>query len=181
MGCGCGKKKELAAAMVAGSVVYSADAEEWGPVYWKVLHCFAAHCGLIGDPITDADDARTMDVLVGQLGFVLPCDECQAHARAWLAEHPVSWTGLRGIALRGSIQLWLFAFHNAVRERKGQPIMFATLAEANAAYVECKVQPCEIEVLTNAAKYAIDHQIVKPAAWKRWYQEFNRFRLRVGA
>lgn len=180
MGCGCGKKKELAAAMVAGGVIDSIDAEEWGPVFWKVLHCFAGNCGLIGDRITDADDARTMSLLIAQLGFVLPCEECQGHARIFLATYPISWTGLRSTALRNSIQLWLFTFHNAVRARKGQPIMFDTLTEANAAYIECKIQPCEIEVLTNAAKYAIDHQIVKLTAWKRWYQEFNRFRLRVG-
>lgn len=181
MGCGCGKKKELAATMVAGSVVYSADAEEWGPVFWKILHCFAGNCGRIGDLITDADDARTMSLLIGQLGFVLPCVECQSHARTWLTDYPVNWTGLRGTTLRNSIQLWLFTFHNAVRARKGQPIMFATLAEANTTYIECKIQPCEIEVITNSAKYAIDHQIVRLVAWKRWYQEFNRFRLRVGA
>jgi hypothetical protein len=181
MGCGCGKKKELAAAIVAGSTVYSIDADDWGPVYWKILHCFAAHCGGIGDPITDVDDARTMELLVGQLGFVLPCEECQGHARTWTEQHPFSWVGLRGAALRGSVELWLFAFHNAVRERKGQPIMYATLSEARAVYVDCKIQPCEIDVLTNSAKYAIDHRIVKAPAWKRWYQEFNRFRLRTGA
>jgi Erv1 / Alr family len=181
MGCGCGKKKALAAAMVAGSVIDSIDADDWGPVFWKILHCFAAHCGLIGDTISDGDDARTMELLVGQLGYVLPCEECQGHARTWINEHPFAWTGLRGATLRNSIQLWLFTFHNAVRERKGQPIMFPTLAEALATYVECNIQPCEIEVLTVAAKYAIDHRIIKPPAWKRWYQEFNRFRLRTGA
>ena len=181
MGCGCGKKKALAAAMVAGSVIDSIDADEWGPVFWKILHCFAGKCGLIGDVISDGDDARSMEFLVGQLGAVLPCEECQSHARAWIADHPFNWNGLRGAALRDSVQLWLFTFHNAVRLRNEQPIMFATLAEATAAYVECQIQPCEIEVLTIAAKYATDNRIVKPAIWKRWYQEFNRFRLRVGA
>ncbi len=181
MGCGCGKKKALAAAIVAGTVIDSIDAEDWGPVYWKILHLLGNRIGMIGDAISDTDQARAMEFLVGHLGDVLPCDECQIHAAAYIAAHPIQWLGLRASVLRGTVSLWLLQFHNAVRERKGQPIMISTLAEYEAAYNEETIQPCEVDVITRAATYAINHQIVKVAIWKRWFTEFKKLRLSVGA
>lgn len=181
MGCGCGKKKEQAAAIVAGSVVDSIDADEWGPVFWKVLHCLSVRLGMIGDVISDTDQARAMEFLVGHLGEVIPCNECQGHAATYISAHPISWNGLRGATLRGTVEAWLMNFHNDVRGRKGQKLEVADLATYEATYRGCTVAPCELEVLARAAKYSIDHNIVKPASWKRWMTEFKKLRLSVGA
>lgn len=181
MGCGCGKKKALAAAIVSGSVVDSIDADEWGPVYWKILHCLSVRIGMIGDAITDTDQARAMEFLVKHLVDVIPCNECQDHARTYIEGHPISWIGLRTLTLRQTVSNWLLDFHNDVRTRKGQAIEVADLTAYEAAYDGCTIMECEIEVITRAAKYAIDHNIVKPAAWKRWMTEFKKLRLSVGA
>ena len=181
MGCGCGKKKALAAAIVAGSVVDSIDADEWGPVYWKILHCLSVRIGMIGDVISDTDHARAMEYLVGHLGEVIPCDECQGHARTYIEAHPIRWIGLRGMTLRVAVETWIMDFHNDVRSRKGQEIEVADLAAYEATYDGCTIIECEMEVITRAAKYAIDHNIVRPANWKRWMTEFRKLRLSVGA
>jgi hypothetical protein len=181
MGCGCGKKKAQAAAIVAGSVVDSIDAEEWGPVYWKLLHCLSVRIGLMGDVISDTDQARAMEYLVGHLVDVIPCDECQGHARTYIEAHPIRWLGLRNSTLRVAVERWLLDFHNDVRARLSQAIEVADLAVYEAAYEGCTMAECEMEVIARAAKYAIDHNIVKPANWKRWMTEFKKLRLSVGA
>jgi hypothetical protein len=181
MGCGCGKKKALAAAIVAGSVVDSIDVDEWGPAYWKILHCLSARLGMIGDAISDTDEARFMEYLVGHLGEVIPCEECQGHAAAYIEAHPIRWIGERGPTFRGAVELWLMNFHNDVRGRKGQPIEILDLEAYEAAYIDCKIVDCELDIVARSAKYAIDHNIVRPAAWKRWMTEFRKLRLAVGA
>ena len=180
MGCGCGKNKEHARAIVAGSVVDSIDVDEWGPAYWHVLHCLAHNIGKIDDPINCNDQARALEYLVGNLGFVLPCNECQGHARDYFQANRFSLVGLRGATLRGVAELWLLNFHNAVRERNKQAIIVSTVDELAGVYDGCTIIKCTEDILGRAAKYAMDHGIVKAAAWKRWTTEFRRLKLSVG-
>jgi hypothetical protein len=182
MGCGCGKKRAESAAMVAASIVDNMEPSEWGPVFWKILHCFSVRVGMIGDKLSDTDQARAMELLIGNLGEVLPCEACQGHFKEYLAgAGPLGFVGRYGVALRGAVELWLLNLHNAVRTRLEQPIMISTVAEYETAYADCTLEPCELEILGRAAKYAIDHGIVKPAAWKRWFTEFKRLKITLGA
>ena len=181
MGCGCGKNKEHARAIVAGSVVDSIDVDEWGPAFWHVLHCLAHNIGKIDDPINCADQARALEYLIGHLGEVIPCNECQSHAAAYYSSNRLSLVGLRGSVLRGTAELWLLNFHNAVRERKGQEIMVSSIDGLAAIYDGCTIIQCTEDTLSRSAKYAIDHNIVKPAAWKRWMTEYRKLKLSVGA
>ena len=182
MGCGCGKKKAESAAMVAASIVDSMETSEWGPVFWKVLHCFSIRVGMIGDRISDTDQARAMEYLVGHLGEVLPCEACQAHFKSYLeSAGPLNWVGKYGVALRGAIELWLLDLHNSVRVRLEQPVIISTVSEYEEAYAGCTLEPCELEIVARAAKYALDHNIVKAAAWKRWFTEFKRLKISLGA
>jgi hypothetical protein len=80
MGCGCGKKAAASAAMVAATIVDSMETADWGPVFWKVLHCFSVRVGFIGDRLIDTDHARSMELLIEQLGSVLPVS--YTHLRA---------------------------------------------------------------------------------------------------
>jgi hypothetical protein len=181
MGCGCGKNKEHARAIVAGSVVDNIDVDEWGPAYWHVLHCLAHKMGAYEDMINCMDQGRLFEYIVGHLGDVLPCSECQSHASDYFRANRLTLVGLRGAALRGTAELWLLNFHNAVRTRKGQEIIVSSIDGLNAIYDTCTIIQCTEDILTRAAKYAIDHNIVKAAAWKRWMMEFRKLKLSVGA
>lgn len=181
MGCGCGKNKEHAAAIVAGSVVDSIDVDEWGPAYWHILHCLAHRIGGLDDPVNCTDQARALEYLVGHLGEVLPCEECQGHAREYFRANRLMIVGLQGSTLRNTAELWLLNFHNAVRTRNGQPIMIATIDGLAEIYDGCTIIKCTEDTLARSAKYAIDHGIVKAPAWKRWMTDYRKLKLSVGA
>jgi hypothetical protein len=181
MGCGCGKKAAESAAVVASTIIHSMETTEWGPVFWKVLHCFSIRVGFIGDRLIDTDQARSMELLIGLLGDVLPCETCQRHFKEWIGGHSLGFVGTYGSQLRCAIELWLLNFHNAVRGRLGASIEVNTVAEYEALYKGCKIEKCEIDMLGRAAKYAIDRNIIKPSTWKRWFTEFKKLKVMLGA
>ena len=121
-----------------------------------------------------------LEYLIGHLGFVLPCSECQGHARDYFQNNRLGLVGLQGAVLRGTAELWLLNFHNAVRMRKGQEIMISTVDGLASVYDGCTIIKCTEDILGRAAKYAMDHRIVKAAAWKRWTTEFRKLKLSVG-
>jgi hypothetical protein len=181
MGCGCGKSKEHARAIVAGSVIDSIDVDEWGPAYWHILHCLAHRIGGLDDPVNCTDQARALEYLIAHLGYVIPCNECQSHALEYFRSNRLTLVGLQGAFLRNTAELWLLNFHNSVRLRNNQPIMVSTIAELAPIYDNCTIIMCTEDTLARSAKYAIDHGIVKAPAWKRWTTEYRKLKLSVGA
>jgi hypothetical protein len=60
--------------------VAGADAKEWGPKLWGELHRFCL--------TAEARDPEKLTAHVGELRRRLPCGECRAGLREWLAEDP---------------------------------------------------------------------------------------------
>lgn len=174
MSCGCSKKKGFAGSITIGERT-SVSPEEWGPPLWKFLHCSAWRIGRSGNPLMDADDGRHIELLVTHLPEILPCKECQAHAREYIAANrPTGWSSLRGAALYGTVSAWLSTFHNSVRVRQGkEPI-------TGESYDGCTMAECEYKIIVDSVVYAASVGWVKKDAWKRWQRTFNQFRLQIG-
>lgn len=107
MGCGCGKKA------VGGTVHFMGregstltEPTEWGPILWKYLHTIAEKSGTSNNQITDGDQAKCLEIMLGTLPLIVPCTECQAHAAAYLTANPLplsrSYEGMCYAPLRAS-------------------------------------------------------------------------------
>lgn len=180
MGCGCGKKKGPTIHFMGQGNGQKTDAEDWGPVMWKYLHCLIQRIGHSGNPIMDTDQANYLEFMLQNLGAVVPCQECQAHASLYIASTPVpTLRGLYGHNLRRTAQVWLFNFHNAVRNRKGQPIEIHNLEELEQKYADCFVAQCEFSMLTQSVAFAVRFGWVRVDMWKKWFNYSERMRVLI--
>jgi len=180
MGCGCGAKKGGAAAPVLQTDQLLAPTE-WGPILWKYLHCMAERIGSSGNKIIDTDQANYTETMLTMLPLVIPCTECQSHAADYIAANPVpSLKGLYGQGLQTEARNWLFAFHNAVRVSKDQPLMIATVEECQAAYANISVPKCEYTAFIQSVAAAVRQGWVKIENWRKWYSNSERIRIITG-
>jgi Erv1 / Alr family len=179
MGCGCGGKRGPVT-LLDGSVA-DGNPVVWGPVMWAVLHIFAERIGKSGVPSVDTDQARDFTFLINLLPAIIPCRECQAHSRTYLATHPFQIQSLLGNALSIHVRTWFLTFHNTVRESKGQSIDITTLEQLATLYSAEKIQTCQIQTIISNVAYGIRTGIVKQDNWKRWYVYFNRLKVLLAA
>ena len=179
MGCGCGAKKGAAAPVLQTDQLL--EPTEWGPILWKYLHCMAERIGSSGNKIIDTDQANYTETLITMLPLMIPCMECQAHAATYLAANPLpTLNGLYGEELRQVTRAWLFAFHNAVRTSKQQPILIATIEECQVAYASVTVPKCEYTAFIQSVAAAVRQGWVKIANWRKWYSNSERIRIITG-
>jgi hypothetical protein len=122
-----------------------------------------------------------MEIMISSLPLILPCTECQAHAAAYLAAHPLpSLKELQGATLRDTIREWLFTFHNHVRISKGQPILVETIEQCSATYANCFVPKCEYSFFVQSVAYAVRQGWVRIDHWRKWYSTSEKARLILG-
>ena len=182
MPCGCGKKR------AGGSVHFMgkdgsqiSDADEWGPILWKYLHCLAEKICTSGNKITDADQANHMEVLLNTLHLIIPCTECQSHAAQYIASNPIPpLKSLSSSEVHNATRHWLFTFHNVVRTRKGQEIIVHNLDEVSATYAGCFVPNCEYTHFVQSVAVAVRQGWVRIDNWRKWYSHSERMRILVG-
>lgn len=181
MSCGCGKKKKIAN-IFGYNEAADGNPVTWGPPLWELLHMLAERVGRSGVPSIDVDQAILMDLLVQLLPSVIPCEECQAHCREYLAKHPFSAGKLKASdAISPFVRQWLFDFHNAVRSRKEQPLIITTLEQLATEYEGDKIQQCQVNLFLSNANYGVRNGIVKIDALKRWIVAFNKLKVITGA
>ena len=180
MGCGCGRKNGPPLQMM-GPDKQPLYLDEWGPILWKYLHCLAEKMGTSGNSIVDTDQANYMETLLSMLPQVIPCTECQGHAAGYVTQHPVpSLKGLYGEQLRNTVRAWLYTFHNAVRERKQQPILLNTVEECSATYQNCFLAKCDYSSFIQSVAAAVRQGWVRIEHWRKWYSNSERLRIISG-
>jgi hypothetical protein len=182
MPCGCGKKTNSATVHFMGKESgETPQPEEWGPILWKYLHCLAEKLGSSGNPIVDADQANYTESIISSLPLIIPCPECQSHAATYMISNPFpSLKNLTGDNLRITVRNWLFTFHNAVRERKNQPIIFNTVEESATAYANCFLPKCEYNLFIQNVAYAVRQNWVRVDNWRKWYSNSEKLRILAG-
>ena len=181
MSCGCGKKKRPAN-IFGYNEAADGNPVTWGPPLWELLHLLAERVGRSGVLSVDIDQAILMDLLVQLLPSVIPCDECQAHCREYLAQHPFSAGKLKASdAISLFVRQWLLDFHNTVRSQKGQPLIITTLEQLTAEYGSDSIQQCQVNLFLSNANYGVRNGFVKMDALKRWIIAFNKLKVITGA
>jgi hypothetical protein len=158
------------------------DAEDWGPIMWRYMHCLIQRIGYSGNPIMDTDQANYLEFMLTNLGAVLPCQECQGHAHQYISFNPPpTLKGHYGENLRRLAQQWLFTFHNAVRTSKGQAIQIHNIEQLEAEYKECFVAQCEFSMLTQSIAFAVRHGWIRVDVWRKWFNYSERMRVLVSS
>lgn len=182
MGCGCGKKAVVAPTPLMGKDTSELlQPTEWGPILWKLLHCMAERVGGTGSTIIDTDQANYFETVLTMLPVIIPCQECQAHAAAYLSANPVpTLRGLYGQTLRSTVREWLFTFHNAVRTNNQQAILVQTIEECSALYQDCMMPKCEYTALVQTVAAAVRLGWVPIEQWRKWYSNIERLRIIAG-
>jgi len=180
MGCGCGKKNGAAAPLMPDTDQL-VDPTQWGPILWKYLHCLAEKIGTTGNKILDTDQANYMETLITMLPIVIPCLECQGHTATYIAANPLpTLRGLYGDTLRVTVRTWLFLFHNAVRQQKGQPILIDTADICATTYANCSLPKCEYTSFIQSVAASVRKGWVKIENWRKWYSNSEKLRIIAG-
>lgn len=181
MGCGCKKKGIASSYLIGRDTNITGDPTEWGPILWKYLHCIAEKIGCTENTVIDTDQASCVEFMITYLPNILPCTECQIHAKQYLVQNPLPHLkGLYGRALKSTIRQWLLTFHNAVRTRAGQPIMILTEEQCSELYKNSFIARCEYNQLVDNVAYATRQTWVKIDLWKKWYMHSERLRVLIG-
>jgi hypothetical protein len=154
---------------------------EWGPTLWSYLHALAERLGSSGSPLVDTDQAIYLTTLLQNLPRILPCPECQAHATQYLADHPLpTFKDLHGPALRLAARDWLFAFHQAVRLRKEQPLLFTDPADC-VVYQDRTIPKADYQRVVQTVTAAIRQGWVRMDEWRKWFAASEKLRLLCGS
>lgn len=154
---------------------------DWGPLLWKFIHIMAERIGRSGIESLDRDEAIALDFIIERLPDVLPCNECQAHARAYVRSHPhASIKNLRGAALQDAARQYFWQFHNTVRGNTGKSVLVPTLEECKKLYESMEWQKCEMEQAVEYFSFGVHHGIVKTEVYKRWMTQVHKLRLIAG-
>ncbi len=176
MPCACKKKGNLLV-LLGEAGAADGDPIAWGPPLWSILHTLGHH---IGQSEIDSDQARAMEVVLQQLPAILPCTDCALHMRQYLVTYPFNCGKLLGSELATYVRGWLLTFHNAVRNRKSQPLEITSHEQLETIYGTETLQMCQITTLMAHVTYGIRAGIVKADAWRRWVIHFNRLRVLTG-
>jgi hypothetical protein len=153
--------------------------DTWGPTFWKLLHLTATRMGS-DNAMVDDDAVNNMMWMVNYLHEILPCKECQGHAKAYVFEHKFKPRGLYGSDLRAYVETYLMNFHNAVRTRKGQPVIIKTIDAYHTVWSVAKIIPCDEEDLKLYFDYGKTYGILNYVSLTRWLNVFKRQRLLLG-
>ena len=157
------------------------DPEEWGPIVWKYLHCLTEKMGWSGNKIVDTDQANYMETIITSLHLIIPCPECQAHASTYISHNPLQpLKGLYGENLRNTLRIWLYNFHNHVRNSKSQPILLKSVDDCATLYANCFVPKCEYTLFVQNVAYAVRQGWVRVDNWRKWYSNSERLRIITG-
>ena len=152
----------------------------WGPLLWHLLHITAEKLGRTGNVILDADAATYISYIMTHLPDILPCPDCRTHAKGYLFEHKFDVRGKVGSVLQTYVREYLFSFHNAVRARKSQSIMFATVDDCAAYYNGMTFNTEDERRLAEVYKAALAQRLVRSDHYKQWMGILRRLRLLVG-
>ena len=173
MPCSCqGKSRGIAQPIVE----YLPDV--WGPPLWKLLHLLASKLGNNTNSLTNNDMANSITYIITKLPFVLPCRDCQAHAKMYLLANKFD---LQNHAdMRNYVENYLFQFHNTVRTMLGKPLIFTNLGEMRAFYASQVFTETETNNLIEYFTSGVFYRIVNREMYVKWRNHTNRLRLLTG-
>jgi hypothetical protein len=182
MGCGCNNRREPEVSLLQQLGYDPLDANEWGPILWRYLHCLAEKIGYTDESnVNSKYEASCIFYLLDNLYLVIPCNECQAHAREYISTYCVNKIeNLRGSELRKEVRKWLFDFHTAVRLRKGQPVILSTVQECSDFYRNATISSDDYTKYIQCVAAAAREKIIKINHWRKWYNMSEQLKQILG-
>jgi len=101
----------------------------WGPALWSLFHSLAAKSGKRNEVRAgvsiEAEEKRIWRSMMLAFRSTIPCPACQKHYNEYLLSHPLApILEVKGSDWGSRLRIWFYAFHNAVRGSKGQPLDF---------------------------------------------------------
>lgn len=150
--------------------------EMWGPLMWKHLHVMSDRIGTVGDYNTAA---RHFSRLVHDLPDMLPCYVCRTHAKQYLLDNTFS-CNYRASAeeLRAYCREYFFKFHQAVRVRKEQPILIATIDDYKTYYASVDLTVEDTNKLRGYLEYSRRKYLIKSP--NNWFRYVNDVKILCG-
>ncbi|NDG32589.1 hypothetical protein EB118_21265, partial [bacterium] len=154
---------------------------DWGPLLWKFFHILSERVGRSGVDSLDRDMALALEFIVDNIPSILPCFDCQNHARAYIRSHPFGQVKTkRGAELQAFARQYFYDFHNHVRVSTGKPIMVASVEDCKKMYEVMEWQKCEMEQAVEYFSFGVHHSIIKSDIYKRWMMQVHKIRLIAG-
>lgn len=180
MPCNCGRKRSSGSEEIVSPLLVQ-EPTEWGPTLWSYLHALAERLGTSGSSIVDTDQATYMELLLQYLPRILPCNECQQHAATYIANHPPpALKGLYRDALRLTARQWLFDFHQAVRQEKGQPTILGDSSECADLYQNRLIAKADYNRFVQTVTAAIRQGWIRMDEWRKWFSHSEKLRILSG-
>ena len=137
--------------------------EEWGPLFWKLLHGFAEKAGTARNV---EEEMREWKRLLTLLTDVLPCDICKKHYKEVLLLSPIEGILKMDRATASTfLRTWLWTLHNVINVGNGKAeLPFADLAtlysDVNFQDMFWRLEP--------VMKLAIAKSGVGFISWSKW-------------
>ena len=99
--------------------------DSWGPALWSILHSLAERTGFRPTEVKEQEEKRLWRSLLMVLRSSIPCPRCQRHYNEYLNKNPYHvFFAKKGNEWGSLLREYLWTFHNAVRQSKGQAIDF---------------------------------------------------------
>lgn len=175
--CSCQQKRNLELtrqAQVAHQQLPATSSDQWGPILWKFLHIAAEKSYSVSQFVDDVVVGHIWNQIIQKFPHVLPCPDCQAHARTYLVNHPFDASVKRGKDLQTYLREYLFAFHADIRARKGQPILVATIEDCRQLYESQEYTQFNTDTLMVYFRIAIKYQVVQAMSFNAWKSSYDR-------
>jgi hypothetical protein len=145
----------------------------WGAPLWRILYALTEHLGNNSQNYTK--EARSITFLIGNLGAVLPCKECQRHYHNYYYSQKISviWYKLVGEDIKKIPREWLWKLHNSIRKRNGQPIIVTSIEQLDSMYKGAKISKEDLDIFYKCAKSAIEIGIINEQTFDLWWNKLN--------
>ena len=175
--CSCQKKRDLELLRQKQVVLQNVPATSndlWGPILWKFLHVAAERSYSTKFYIDTTNLGYIWNNIIQRLPYVLPCPDCQAHARTYLQDHPFDATDYRGQDLQSYVRQYIFEFHTDVRIQKGQPTLVNSIEECQRLYETQEYAQLNTDTLLVYFRIAMKYQVVQSMPFNKWKMNYDQ-------
>ena len=144
---------------------------EWGPIIWKILHGISLKYGNLMSPTYAKEQITFWPNFINQTEHILPCKECKAHYKEYLAKHnPNIIKTLTPNQQRLWVQNFFFNLHNEVNVRNNKPLFEFTMLESTYKNVNYTF---EIKHYEKLLKVIFQYNEVTMMSWLNWIRTFR--------
>jgi len=146
--------------------VIAPEIRAWGPVFWELLHGLSVRAGKLTDKLIQGDEVRAWIQIIDNIKNVLPCDECMAHYKRWLAVHDLKQLLTMPYAEVGPwIRNYFFRLHNEINTGNEKPQFNESDLISTYSGVQIKEKRAQLDLVIK--QYILARGIAM-LQWTKW-------------